>query len=39
MNGSVWGQDSLLFYAERGISPAVANSVNEMIGLRYTLFY
>ena len=39
VNGSVWGQDSLLFYAERGISPAVANSVNEMIGLRYTLFY
>lgn len=39
INGSVFGQDSLAIYAERGISPAVADSLNQKVGLRYSLYY
>ena len=39
INGSVFGRDSLLFYADHGTSPGVANAVNQMLGVQYSLYF
>lgn len=39
MNGSVFGRDSLLLYAEHATSPAVKNAVNQTIGARYAFYF
>lgn len=39
LNGSVFGRDSLLLYAEHGTAPGVKNSVTNLLGLRYALYY
>ena len=39
VNGTVFGRDSLLFYAERGTGQAVLNSVSQKVGIRYALYF
>lgn len=39
INGSIFGRDSLLFYADHGTSPAVSNAVNQMLGVQYSLYF
>ena len=39
MNSSLSGQDSLLFYAERGTAQAVSNAVTYTMGARYRIYF
>ncbi len=39
INGSVFGRDSLLIYAERGTAPATPNAINYSLGARYSLYF
>lgn len=39
VNTSVFGRDSLLFYAEYGTSPTTANAVNYILGVRYLIYF